>query len=89
MTRDTATQLARLYIEQHLHQTPATFEIIRCPEDDVRSKFFEFSTTEDNRIEVCIRPRDGIISSTSRSVDGTISTHSVTFRKVPLEEVFK
>jgi hypothetical protein len=89
MTRDTATFIARLYIERHLHRTPATYEIIRCPEDDVRSKFFEFTTTEGDRIEVCIRPRDGIISSTGRSEDGTLTTHSATYRKVPLEEIFK
>jgi hypothetical protein len=89
MTRDTAIDIAKLYIMQQLNRTPATYEIIRCPEDDVRSKFFEFTTTEGDHIEVCIRPRDGIISSTSRSEDGTISINSVTFRKVPLEEVFK
>jgi hypothetical protein len=89
MTRDTATFLAKLYIERHLHQTPATFEVQRCPEDDIRKKFFECTTTEGNRIEICINPRDEVLSSTCHAADGTKSTHSVSFRQVPLEEVFK
>jgi hypothetical protein len=72
-----------------LNRTPATYEILRCPEDDIKSKFLEFTTEEGETIEVCIRPRDGIISSTSRSADGKTVTHSVVFQKVPLEEVFK
>lgn len=89
MTRDTAITIARLYIERQLRLTPATFEILRCPEDELRSKFLEFTTEEGDTVEVCIRPWDGIISSTSRCADGNIITHSVTFRKVPLEEVFR
>ena len=88
MNRDTVIFIAKLYIRQELRLTPTTFEVFRCPEDDVRSKFLEFQTQEGDTVEVCIRPQDGIISSTSRCADGKITTHSATYRKVPLEEVF-
>ncbi len=89
MTQDNATQIAKLYVERTLKKRATIFEVLRCPEDDVRSKYFEFTTEDEETIEVCISPRDVRISSTTRYADGSVETHSCPFRKVEPTEIFK